>query len=253
MKIFKYILTFLFLISHFVYSQTDKITGNAFDDLSKIFTDSTMEVDIMDAFSQNPRFDGLLAKIDSVLVENPKWLDKYLSKLKKDNESIYSQLYFDKRFGLNKAEFQEFLTLEKEYKLISSGKSKLQIIKNKDSNIISFKNNENLKAMSDLRIDLANSKIYYKNIELKDFVEFTSLENETMLNSKMKGYSWSSMDEETLIEILEKKEYKFNQIILTISQLEKNGRFYISLSENKITSEILCSDIPSFKELSIML
>lgn len=252
MKRLTYILTFILLISSTTYSQTDEITGNAFDNLSKIFTKSTIDVDIMNEFSQNPRFDELLVKIDSVLIEDPEWLNKYLSKLN-DDESIYCQLYFDKRFGLSKAEFQEFSTLEKEHKLISSGKSELEIIKDKVSNIISFKTHENLKAMSNLKIDLANSKIYYNGFELKNLEEFSSLKNQNMLKSNEKGYSWSSIDEETLDAMLEKKEYNFNQIIFTISQLEKNGRFYISLSENNITSEIICSDIPSFKELSIML
>jgi len=206
----------------------------------------------MDSLTKSPRFNELLTKIDSVLLDNPKWMDDYFSILK-DDEPIYNQLYFDKRFGLSEAEFKEFLALEKEQKIISSGKSELEIVKNDVSKVISFNSSEELELLDDLRIDLRNKKIYYKNIELEVFTEFSTSKNESMLKSNQKGYYWSSIDNETISGLADKKEYNLVHIIFEISQLEENGKFYISIYQSDLNSEIICSDLPSFKELCIML
>tara|TARA_R100000935_G_scaffold55682_1_gene85883 strand:- start:419 stop:832 length:414 start_codon:yes stop_codon:yes gene_type:complete len=120
-------------------SQTDKITGNEFEDLSIIFEPSIVQVDIMDDWTYNPRYNQLFDKIDSLYNLNPKWLDKYFAKIKD-----YDPLYYDKRFGLSKEEFQEFLELDKEQGPASSGTSRLEIVVDDKSKIISFKGSSDL-------------------------------------------------------------------------------------------------------------
>tara|TARA_R100000935_G_scaffold55682_1_gene85882 strand:- start:124 stop:429 length:306 start_codon:yes stop_codon:yes gene_type:complete len=98
-----------------------------------------------------------------------------------------------------------------------------------------------------LKIDPINSIVSYKELELNNFEEHSFSEIESGLRSDGKGYSWKLIDDQTFKETIDQEEYDFGQIKFSISQIEKNGRFFISITERFFHSELVCSDLKVFK------
>ena len=199
----------------------------------------------MDSYTNNPRYNELDNKIDSVTIASPKWLDKYYENIKD-----YEPLKYDSRFGMSKKEFDEYLELHQEQGIESSGKEILRIIRDEKSLLISFVGSGKTNYLSDLKIDLINEKVYFKGFELKYFKKVNYKKEEGLLKSDSKGYRWS------LIEVLNNEKLPnlsksdFYDIRFTIVQLNKDGKIMFSIHEREVIGSYHNSN---FKELTIML
>lgn len=243
---------FLLFACSFVNSQEKESFIDSFKEISNIFKNSVVQVDILDSIATTPRQEKLSRKIDSVFVKNPEWLNKYLSKIDDSAPWIY-----DVRWGLSEKDFVDYIKFYNEQLLVSSDKQRLEIIKEPNSQLISFLGEEKLELLKNLRIDLKNHIIYYKNLELKRLKKHSFSKDELgweTLRSDGKGYSWSLIDNNIEQKIWKEKKYKYNQVHFSIFKLERNDRYFIYISESHVCKDD--KDIhgcnSSFTDLSMM-
>ncbi len=238
------------LYSNFIYTQFEKITGDTFKDLVVLLPEGSQEVQMMDTYSYDPRLFEILSIIDSTFINNPEWAEEYSKSL-----DDYGPFRFDPKFGLSKQEFEEYLKLDDQYRLISSGSEKLDIIHINSTGLITFKGNEKLELLTKIVIDFYNKKIYYADSELKFSSEKFIPEKQTTLKTDHKGYEWSLLNhpDPTLPYYNEDKDgdVKYHNVRFSIYQLKENGRIYISIFETIVQGEGIHQT--SRNELSIML
>jgi hypothetical protein len=229
MKIkFTIIICFLFLTSC-GQSQTEKITENRTNDLSALFDQSSVTVDIMDELKTDPKQLELTAKLQKAFQENYEWFQEYIKTAEKGKP-----LKYHPNFGMTETEYNEYLKLSEQVEVISSGKETIDIKKNADK--INFIGQDKTSIFNDLTIDLKNNQILFKNYVLSFVNEINVTDNDNGLKSKWKGYNWEfvnpKLTEETDIQTLD----EFTSITLTIGQLEKNGKTYMKIKERKMAN-----------------
>ena len=228
-------LIFILFCSNLIQSQSGLISGNPFDELSTIFNQKSISVDIMDDLKTDPRQLELTYKLKIGIEENYDWFQDYIKKTEKGKT-----LKYHPNFGITESEYNDYLRLSENVEIISSGKEIIEITR--DSGKISFLGQQKTSIYNDLIIDLENQKIIFKNKVLDFTNEIIVTDNDNGLRSKWKGYNWEftnpGFSEETDIRSLE----KFTTLNLTIGQLEKNGKIYMKIQERSMVEGIKTVD-----------
>lgn len=217
------------------FSQTEKITGNPQDDLNFLFNEGSVMVDIMDGIKTDPRQAELTYKLQQGIRANYEWFQDYIKTAKPGEPLDYHE-----NLGITIDEYDEFLRLSDQIEVVSSGTEVLTVIKS--SNEITFKGQNKTAAFNDLTIDLKNNIMSYKDYELEfgDVINVT--DNNNGLRSKWKGYDWEFTNPKVSNDrdLLTLEE--FTAITLTIGQLNKNGKIYLKIKEQKMVNGIKIID-----------
>lgn len=234
MKRFYILLIILISLTSSVNSQAQQrqqaITGDIKNDLNNLLPNSSITIDVMDGVEQNKRQEELTKKLQEGIQNNYEWFLDFVKTVPNGQPMPYNA-----KLGLTEDEYKELQGYMNNIELVSSGKYAV-IIKNKN-NIIEFEaNDEKLKLLEYVKIDLIKNVVTIGEYELvfSDTVNVTNDKNG--LNSKWKGYTWKLKEPKDLdlnalkdLQTLKVKEYKF-----TIGQLEKNGKRFMLIKGQEI-------------------
>jgi hypothetical protein len=237
MKRLLYLILLLVSLTSSGHSQTNtlhkKLTGNIKNDLRMLLPTGTINADVMDGILQEPRQIELSNKLQSAVKQNYAWFVDYLKSVPQGQPMSYHV-----KLGVTKEEYAEFMDLIDNIEIISTGTQQITIWTKDD--IIQFKSGNKLSLLDSLRIDLKNNIVLFGHLKLPfgDTLNITS--NKNALKSKWTGYSWIleepkvySPDELKDLNNLKMKQYK-----LTIGQLDKNGKTYMSLKGREIENGV---------------
>lgn len=234
MKRFYILLTILISLTSCGNSQTQQrqqaITGDIKNDLNNLLPEGKITTDVMDVVKQNKRQEELTKKFQEGIQNNYEWFVDFMKTVPDGQPMPYNS-----KLGLTEDEYKELQGYLNDIELISSGKYAVTI-KSKN-NIIAFEtNDEKLKLLEYVKIDLIKNVITIGEYELtfSDTVNVTDDKNG--LKSKWKGYTWKLEEPKDLdlnalkdLQTLKVKQYK-----CTIGQLEKNGKTFMSIKGQEI-------------------
>lgn len=233
MKHTLFILIFISGLTIFGISQSNAeqkdLTGDIRADLKVLLPGQEVTVNIMDGIKYSDRLIRLTGKFQAAVQKNYKWYVDHVKKTPKGQPVPY-----DKKLGLTKDEYDEFLELAKDIEVMSTGTEKITI--KYDADIITFKSKNKLANLNFLTIDLKNNTATFKEYKLpfEDTVKVTSEKNG--FKSKWKGYKWRFEEPGNLntdatkdLDKLKAKIYK-----LSVGRLEKNGRSILNLKGTEI-------------------
>ncbi|MGS2765133.1 hypothetical protein [Sinomicrobium sp. M5D2P9] len=226
----------------FGYSQKEKalaiFTGNVKTDINRYFTDTIVVADIMDGIEQSPRQVELTAKFQHAIRENYEWFVTYMKTVPAGEPMPYHS-----NMGISKDEYDEFQGFMQNARLTSTGRENLEILK-KDT-LISFKGSGKLQPYNEIRIDLKNNKVLYKDYVLPFGKEVIIESEDNGFGNRWKGYTWTyeypdgmNNADFTNLENLNIKQLKF-----TIGQMENDGRILLELKERIVKNGIKTKDI----------
>lgn len=227
----------VFLITLFLTgranSQNNKFTGNPTDDIQNFLEQESVMADIMDGIKANPKQTELTLKLQSAIKKNATWFQEYISQSEKGKA-----LKYHPNFGISDSEYQEYLQLAKEIEIESSGKETLKIIKSDST--ITFLGNGRLSIYNDVTFNLKKNLVIYKDYVLYFHNEIIVEDAENGLKSKWKGYAWS-FENPTIKDNVDFSNPKNVNLILvkfTIGQLDKNGKTYMEIKEDKVVNGV---------------
>lgn len=234
MKRFYILLTIVISLTGCGNSQTHQqrqaITGDIKNDLNNFLSKGKITVDVMDGVKQNKRQEELTKKFQEGIQQNYEWFVDYMKTVPDGQPMRYHP-----NLGLTEEEYKELHGYMNNIELVSSGKSDVTI-KHKN-NTIEFKaDDEKLKLLEFVKIDLIKNVVTIGEYELafSDTVNVTDDKNG--LKSKWKGYTWKFEEPKDIdmnalkdLQTLKDKQYKF-----TIGQLEKNGKTFMSVKGQEI-------------------
>lgn len=176
--------------------------------------------------------DRLLELTEKFQVSIRKNYDWYLNHVK--NTAPGQPVAYDKKLGLTKEEYMEFLELSKDIEVVSTGNEKVTIRLQEEN--FSFQSQNQLAFINDLRIDVKNNTVSFKEYKLPftDTVSITSAKNG--FRSKWKGYKWRLEEPSDLgnLSIKDIKTLNARAYTLTIGQLEKNGKSILILKVREV-------------------
>lgn len=222
------IITFLISLTACSYSQSSEsiahISGDIKQDLNNLLPEGKVTVDIMDGVKQNKRQEELTKKFQEGIKSKYSWFVEFMKTIPQGEPMPYHP-----NLNLTKEEYIELQGYMNDIELVSSGKADL-IIKKK-GNIIEFTGSGKLEVFNSVKINLKNNTVKFDDKELAFSDSLNVTTDKNGLKSKWKGYSWrfeepKDLDVEALNDLpnLNAKQYK-----LTIGQLEKNGKIYLSI------------------------
>lgn len=206
-----------------------EITWDIREDVNNLLPEGLFIVDILGDLKQNRRQEELNLKFKQGVRENQDWFIEYM-KTVPQGESLPYHI----NLGLTEQEYEEWHGFMEDIEFVSIGQENVEIIQK--GAIISFKSKEKLKALELLEINMESNTVRVGEYNLW-FDDTSNIANDkNALRSKWKGYTWryeypKEMDLDGLNDLgnLTAIQYK-----VTIGQLDKTGRTYISIKGREI-------------------
>ena len=210
-------------------SEQNKLTGVIRADLESMLPGREVTVNIMDGIHYSDRLLELSGKLQAGVQKNYNW---YVDQVKKMPGG--QPVPYDKKLGLTKDEYTEFLELAKQIEVSSTGTE--TIIISKINGLFTFKSQNKLAILDSLSIDIISNTATFGQYKMpfEDTVNVSTDKN--AFKSKWQGYKWRweepnnlNMDAFKDLDNLNAKIYK-----LTIGRLEKNGKTFMNLKGTEI-------------------
>lgn len=201
------------------------ITGDIETDLNNLLPRGKTTVDVMDGIMQTKRQEELTIKFQEAIKKNYEWFIDY-----SQTQTAGQPMAYHPNTGLTEKEFEELMSYMLNIEFVSTGKKEMEITN--ISNIIEFQtNDEKLKLLESVQIDLSRNVVYLGEYELTFHDSINAADDTNALKSKWKGYSWKyeepgDHDINALknLERMNIKKYEFR-----IGRLEKNEKTYLSI------------------------
>jgi hypothetical protein len=202
--------------------KTPSLTGNISEDLNALFTDGTMEVQVMDSTLQSSREIELSYRMQQALEKNKDWYNDYVSQYRESRVLPYHQ-----NFGLSAAEYTELMQMKLNVTLAPSSTQKITI--KKTNGIIQFNSDGKLPYLDGILINTTDNTIIMDRYALH-FTDTVFVANENHgLKSMWKGYNWrysEPAEGDTISDMLNTKHYS-----ISVGQLFKTGNTLLVISK----------------------
>ncbi|WP_298519470.1 hypothetical protein [uncultured Kordia sp.] len=214
-----------------------EFSGDVQADITRLLSNASYEVDIMDGIKSQSRQTELTFKLQQEIMKNYEWFTEYMKTVPKGQPMPYHP-----KLGLTKEEYEEFLKLVKNVEVMSTDTETL-IITKLDS-LVTFKGKGKLKPLDDVKLDLKNNKIMYKDYVLPFAKELIIKDANNGFKSKWRGYNWTyeyPSDPENL-DISNLQNINITIVEFTVGQLENGGRIYIKLEERVVKNGVKIKD-----------
>lgn len=194
--------------------------------LSKSFVVGEHNTSIMEAClpaDLAKRVNDIYQKYKSSIQKNREWYTEYSKKY------LGSKLPWDEKFGISKAEYDEFISSADKMVLTEKKKTMVSIEKEKDK-VFTLRANQDLVLLNDLKIDTDKNCIYTSDGEFK-FEGNVKASDGQKLTGRWNGGTWKLVFEELkdLNEINNDKTY--GSISISVGQLEKTNETMIYYKE----------------------
>lgn len=229
------VLLFLFSCSHAQDRLTGKtFTGNLKEDIVLLLPEGEYQVAIMDKVEMDPKSQLLMQKLQAAVEKNPEWFVEQQQKMKSGEPIPYN-----KRLGLTKAEYEEFMNLSKNpnsMRMTKSGSEAVVIKYVQDK--LTFKGSGRLKVLDKLTINLQDLTAQLGEIEFSEPEEVSVNTADNGLRSKWKGFTWrfekANKEQEEIKEISDYQDLQMKLYKVTIGQLETTGKTYIEIKGSEV-------------------
>lgn len=227
-----------FLVIGCASSQTDKLTVNQMSDVVDLLPEKKYTADVMDGIESNPRLLYLTLKFQQGIQLNNQWYLKYLKTAKPGKGVDYHA-----NFGVSKLEYEELKKLTKQIEVYSTGQEQLHI--QKSDSIITFESTGRLSSFNQVKLVISKNQVHYKDYILKFENEVNVLDEDNAFKSKWKGYNWILEDPAHIenVDMSDIENLNLTLVRLTIGRLEKNGKMYMQLKEQKIENGVRTMDL----------
>lgn len=232
----------------FVYAQEIKseLTGDLKTDFRLLVPNGQVNVDIIDGFKIDPRYELLNSKFLTAFQQNTDW---FLEQ-QKIVEKTGKPLSYHPNIGMTEEEWIEYQTIMRKgpgVELLKNGSALVTF--NYNGDLVTLKGTDRLSVLDKVKINLEENIVWIGDYKLDNFSEIKVETEDNGLKSKWQGYSWrfdypsnskglddiNSSDE---LQSLELKIYKF-----TIGRLEKDNSTYIEITEKEIEKGIKIKNI----------
>ena len=233
MKRITFILTLAICLTSCDNFQTNKsvsiLTGDIRADLKNLIPEGKHMADIMDGVRQSPRQATLTKKFQDGIKDNYEWFVEYIKSVPEGQPMPYNE-----KLNMTKEEYDELMGYLNSSEIVSTGKENIEVEIKKET--IYFKAKGKLAGYDSLMIDLKSNTALYGQYKMlfSDTSNITSDKNG--LRSKWKGYTWSFEEPKGLNadDLKDPGNLKMKQYKLTVGQLEKSGKTYLSLKGREI-------------------
>lgn len=213
-----------------------EFTGKAERDIHNYFTDGVVVADIME-IKPSFRLLELSLKLKIGISKNQEWFIEYLKTVPEGEPMPYHP-----NMGMPEEEYNEFLQLSGNMEVMSMGQENLEI--KKGDTFVTFRGTGKLSLFDNVKIDLKNNQIYYKDYILAYEKETIVEDDSNGFKSKWKGYIWryTLPDDIEDVDFTDLSNLSITNVKFTVGQLESNGRIYLKLKEEIVENGVKIED-----------
>jgi hypothetical protein len=210
------------------------LTGDIETDVNNLLPRGKKTVDVMDGIMQTKRQEELTIKFQEAIKQNYDWFIDY-----SQTKPAGQPMAYHPNTGLTEKEFEELMSYAVNIELVSTGKKEMEITN--ISNIIEFQTNEEkLKLLESVQIDLSRNIVYLGEYQLSFSDSINAADNTNALKSKWKGYSWKYEEpgNHDINAFKNKERMNVKKYEFRIGRLEKNEKTYLSIKGLEIENGV---------------